>query len=82
MTAANASFHSQIQPAVQYEAITPNDSGAHNFRALYVGVEGNVRVLSPNGNTVTFVGVQGILPVQVTRVLSTGTTATDIVGLN
>lgn len=80
--ATAGSFFSQVQPAVKYTAITPSDSATHDYRALYVGVTGDVRVLSPNGDTVTFRNCQGILPIQVLRVYSTGTTATDIVGLN
>jgi hypothetical protein len=43
---------------------------------IYVGAAGNVSVITPFGSTVTFVGLQSgqIIPVQVRRVLSTGTT--------
>jgi len=54
-------------------------------RGLYVGGAGDVAVtMAEDGNNVTFVGVLAgsILPVQVTKVLSTGTTATNIVALN
>lgn len=71
--------------------VTPSDTvnipsltgGTNNGCVLYVGVEGNVRVLTIGGDTVTFTGVQGgtFVPVQVLRVFATGTTATSIVAL-
>ena len=52
-------------------------------KALYVGGTGNVRVLTvgaEDGDAVTFANHPGgWLPVQVRRVLATGTTATQIV---
>ena len=52
-------------------------------RCLYVGVGGDVRVTTTQGNDVTFVGVSGgaVLPVSVKRVWATSTTATSIVGM-
>lgn len=43
---------------------------------IYVGSPGSVRVITNQGTTVTFVGLQAgqVIPVQVRRVLSTGTT--------
>lgn len=52
--------------------------------ALYVGTAGNVAVRDRRtGATVVFRNVPAgaILPIRVARVLATGTTATDIVGL-
>jgi hypothetical protein len=51
-------------------------------RALYVGVGGNVRVTDINDN-VTYANVPSgsILPVQVSKVFATSTTATSIVAL-
>jgi hypothetical protein len=72
-------------PASDAFAVTPHDST--NFttaaRSLYVGVTGNVAVVTPAGTVVTFVGVPAgmILPVEAQRVNSTNTTATNIVGL-
>lgn len=66
-------------------AITLADSDlAHPVRSLYIGVTGDVKVTTVNGQAVTFVGVQGgfILPVSVKRVWLTGTTATNIIGLS
>lgn len=67
-------------------AVTPSDSTVFSgpTRGLYVGGFGNVRVDMVNGGTgITFVAVQpgSLLPIQVTRVYSTGTTATSIVAL-
>lgn len=49
-------------------------------RALWVGSAGNIAVVMEGGGEVTFVGVQTgtLLPVAVTRVKSTGTTASSI----
>ena len=63
-------------------AVTPSDTV--NFvepSVLFVGGGGNVRVLTAQGSDVTFTGVLAgsILPLQVLRVFSTSTTATNIV---
>jgi hypothetical protein len=52
-------------------------------RGLYIGVTGDVAVRMWGGGSVTFKNaVQGtILPLQVDQVLSTGTTATNILAL-
>lgn len=50
---------------------------------LYIGTGGNLRVLTHAGDDVTFVNILGgtFLPVQVMKVFSTLTTASDIVAL-
>ena len=50
---------------------------------LYIGGAGNLRVLTAGGDDITFNGVLAgsFLPVQVTRVFVTGTSATNIVAL-
>lgn len=72
-------------PAFHAYAVTPHDSTdfAQAFRALYVGVTGNVVIITVGGETVTFTAVPAgmILPVAGVRVNSTNTTATSIVGL-
>ncbi|MFV2092649.1 MAG: hypothetical protein ACC634_06150 [Hyphomicrobiales bacterium] len=70
-------------PAIDAFAITPNDSTDLTTvpRALWVGGLGDVPVITHAGTTVTFVGVQGLLPVRVIRVLATGVTASNIVGM-
>ena len=50
---------------------------------LYIGVTGDVKVKTASGNDVVFTGVPAgsFMPVQVTQVFATGTTATNIVAL-
>lgn len=78
----------ETYPAEGAKTITPSDtadyttdSGAQVPRALYVGTQGNLRVLTLRDETVTFVGISGILPMRVKRVFSTSTTASDIIGM-
>lgn len=72
-------------PAVDARAVTPNDTSplaGGACRALYIGGTGDVSLITPLGNTVTFVGVEvGIFPVGCTHVRATATTATNIVAL-
>lgn len=73
-------------------AVTPSDTvnipyvGGDTYTnkwpaVLYIGGAGNIRVLTAGGDDVTFNGVVAgtFLPIQVIRVFSTGTTATNIV---
>lgn len=64
-------------------AVTPSDTTAVTFRALWVGGAGNVAVVTEGGNSVTFTGVPAgtLLPIAVRAVNSTSTTATNLVGL-
>jgi hypothetical protein len=63
----------------------PSVSGgtSNNGCVLYVGGAGNLTVDTVGGDTVTFTGILGgsFIPVQVTRVYATGTSATSIVAL-
>lgn len=72
-------------PARNAAAVTPNDSTdlTTTARALWVGGAGDVSVITAGGDTVTLEGAAagGIIPVCVSRVRATGTTATDIVAL-
>jgi hypothetical protein len=70
-------------PAAHAVAVTPNDSTTFPVtRALYIGTTGNVAVRMASGVTITFTAVPvGVLPIQVDRVLSTGTTASTILAL-
>lgn len=63
--------------------VTPHDSNANQFSALYVGGTGDVTVIGRNGDSVLFkaVPVGAILPIATSKVMSTGTTATLITGL-
>jgi hypothetical protein len=75
----------RIIPAEKYNAITPHDTNDLTVptRAIYVGVSGDVKVDSIDGNAVTYTGLMaGIIhAIACTRVYSTGTTATNIVGI-
>lgn len=75
-------------PASGAYAITPSDTQKLPFdtRGLYVGVTGNVTVVMTNdvlANTVLFVAVPAgsLLPISVKYVLSSGTTASSLVGV-
>lgn len=72
-------------PAIDCAAITPSDTvpiTGGPCRGIYVGVTGNVTIVTPGQNTVTFTAVPvGILPVQALRVNATSTTATNMVAL-
>jgi hypothetical protein len=72
-------------PARYGLAVTPSDVTVLNpTRALYIGTTGNLTVRMYGGqNNVTFTTVPvGIFPIQVDRVLATGTTASNIVALS
>lgn len=67
--------------------ITPSDTVDLTIyqKALYVGVAGDLSVIPVNQSTDTAVVLKnhpvGYVPIQVRRVMATGTTATSIVGL-
>lgn len=78
--------HGLDAPAMHAAAVTPSDSTdlASATRGLYVGTGGDVKVNTSGGETgIVFTAVPGgtVLPIRVTRVLSTGTTASNIVAL-
>jgi hypothetical protein len=65
-------------------AITPSDSTVLNLCGFYVGGAGNVAVQTAAGSTaVTFIAppVGSVIKLQIARIMSTSTTATNIVGL-
>lgn len=72
-------------PAASAVSVTPSDGGdlAQPSRALYVAAAGNLAVRMLTGEAATFASVPAgsLLPIRVTRVLATGTTATGIVAL-
>ena len=64
------------------EAVTPSDTiNLANPSVIYVGVTGDVKVTTANGDVVTFIGVPSgsVIPVQVIRVWSGSTNATNMV---
>lgn len=73
------------EPARDAAAVTPSDSAqiSRVARALYVGGSGDVKLVTEEGNAVTFQDIVAgsILPVKATKVFATGTTATNIVAL-
>lgn len=72
-------------PALDHFSITPSNSVNFNImaRAIYVGVGGDIAIVSSRNNAVTYLAVpQGtVLPVVALRVNSTSTTASSLVGL-
>lgn len=72
-------------PASGAFAITKSDATVFSqpARSLYVGGTGDVAVRMIDGTTVTFSAVPAgmLLPIRADKVLSTGTTATLIIGL-
>ncbi|MFK7699655.1 spike base protein, RCAP_Rcc01079 family [Pseudomonas caspiana] len=65
-------------------AIAPDDASdlPEITRALYIGGAGNIRLVARDGGTVTYANVPAgsRLPIRASRVLATGTTATNIIG--
>jgi hypothetical protein len=73
------------EPVTGGEAVTPHNSTdlVKVSRALWVGGAGNVAAVMKDGTVLTFVGVPAgtMLPIRVSRVNSTNTTATSMVAL-
>ena len=65
------------------KAITKSDSVANEFSGIYVGGTGDVKVTTVEGDAVVFSAVPAgtTLRIQTVLVWSTGTTATNMVGL-
>jgi len=66
------------------KAVTPSDSVNLTYPSVvYVGGTGNVKVTTAQGDDVTFNGLPAgfVIPVQVIRVWSTGTSATNMVAI-
>lgn len=69
--------------------VTPSDStditgsNANTPATLFVGVGGNIDVVTIGGSTLLLKNIAdgSFLPIQVTRVKATNTTATDIVAI-
>ena len=63
-------------------AVTPSNTvNLETPSIVYVGVGGSVKVTTAQGDEVTFAGLLSgtVIPVQVIRVWSTGTTASSLV---
>lgn len=77
--------NNNTSPGQDGYAITPSNSTnfACPFRSIYVGVGGDITLVTMGGTTLLFVGVlQGsILPMSGVRVNATATTATSLVGI-
>jgi hypothetical protein len=75
-----------MSSAIHGAAVTPHDDNDLDYvtRAIYVGGTGNINVTMDGGETVILVAVQRgtMLPLRVTRVLATDTTATAIVAFD
>jgi len=73
-------------PATRAETVVPNDGAdlTRVTRALFVGQTGNVRLRTVEGDVVTLANCQGgvFYPIRADRILATGTTASDLVGLS
>ncbi len=64
--------------------VTPDDNTDLSVtpRALLIGTGGDLAVITRGGQSLTIPNAPaGVLPVRVKRVLSTGTTATDITAI-
>ena len=64
------------------QSVTVSDTTTKLYDGIYVGTGGDVKVTTVGGTDVTFAGVPGgtILPLGITKIWSTGTTASSIVG--
>lgn len=73
-------------PATHAEAIEPSDdtSLSSATRALYVGGGGDAVVQMLSGDVVTLRNLQAgtVYPIRIARVMTSGTTATDLVGMS
>jgi len=77
---------------IRGESVTPSDTanipspgggdGENNGCVLYIGVTGDLKVTTAGKDDVTFKNVPvGFFPVQVLKVWSTGTAASEIIAL-
>jgi hypothetical protein len=62
-------------------AVTKSDTTKITAYGFYVGTTGDVAIQDGSGNTVTFTAVPAgaVVPVVCSRIMSTGTTASNIV---
>ena len=87
MPAIDGSGESQMEfPAFNAEVVTPHNSTdlAYVSRGLYVGFGGDISVqMEGTGTAIVFKAVPtgALLPIRISRVNATATTATDMVSL-
>ena len=85
LAAKQADALAGMVPTGGFAAITPDDDAdlTTPTRAIYVGGAGDVVVKSADNVTVTFSAVPAgtTLPIVTSRVMSTGTTATNLLAL-
>lgn len=74
-----------VTPASNVQEVTPDDVTDLDYvtRGLWIGVAGSVYITAANGAEALIQGIPAgtILPIRVSRVHATGTTATGIVAL-
>ena len=73
-----------VTPSDTQNIVPPFGDGAINRGCvLYIGSGGDLTVVTPNGDEVTFTNIPNayMLPVNVLRVKASGTTASDIIAL-
>lgn len=79
------SITAQSAPIAYAEEISPHDANelSSYSRAIFVGGDGDLKLTTIGGSTVTLVAVKAgsILPIQAKIVFDTGTTATDLIAL-
>lgn len=81
---------SPIDPSYKFAAVTPSDTALLTYggdpsitKGIYVGGAGNIACKNDLGATVVFTGlvVGALYPISTEQILSTSTTATNIVAL-
>jgi hypothetical protein len=87
-TVTNVDSATVLSLSANIFAATPNNysvykAGANNGCVIYVGGAGDIEVTTAGGDRVTFIGLLAgqFIPVQVIKVWTTGTNATDILAL-
>jgi hypothetical protein len=76
--------HGRLVYPSDTETLQQNLNTSNRATCLYVGVGGDVRVLTVGGDDVTFAGVPSgsFMPVWVIKVFATGTTASNILAVD
>jgi hypothetical protein len=74
-----------IDPGERAFLITPSDSANLTYatRGLYVGIIGDVHVITAGGDDVTFIDMAAgvIHPVRIRQILASGTNAGELIGI-